>query len=122
MKGKLNRLERMRRTMSKLTKDEADQVASERLTKEVRIKLANSAYRLVNYLDKLTEEVSTIAYIDSKDFCNEVEGMSYITDTLYAIGRLVTMDIDDLVSRYSDAFVDARESLMEDENEKVRSN
>ena len=103
--------------MSKLTKDEADQVASERLTKEMRIKLANSAYRLVNHLNSLTERVSTRAYVSSKEFRNDVEGMSYIADTIYTIGRLVTMDVDDLVSRYSDAFVNVRESLMEDEDD-----
>ena len=101
--------------MTKLTKDEADKVASERLANEVRIKLANSAYRLVNYLDKLTEKVPTRAHADSQDFCNDVEGVSYITDTLATIGRL---DVDDLISQYSDAFTDTRDSLMEDDNAK----
>lgn len=99
-----------------LSKDEARNVAVERLTNEVKTKLANSAYRLVNHLDRLTEKVQTRAYSDSKDFRNTVEGMSYIADTLETIGRVVTYDVDDLISAYSDESDGIQQSLMEDSN------
>lgn len=103
--------------MTKLTKDEARNVAVERLTNEVKTKLANSAYRLVNHLDRLTEKVQTRAYSDSKDFRNDVEGMSYIADTIESIGRVVNHDTDYLISAYSDESEDIQQSLMEDVSE-----
>lgn len=103
--------------MTKLTKDEARNVAVERLTNEVKTKLANSAYRLVNHLDRLTEKMQTRAYSDSKDFRNAVEGMSYIADTIESIGRAAGHDIDYLISAYSDESEGIQQSLMEDSSE-----
>lgn len=103
--------------MTKLTKDEARNVAVERLTNEVKTKLANSAYRLVNRLDELTADARMRVYSDSVDFRNAVEGISYIADTLESIGRVANHDVDYLISAYSDESDDIQQSLMENASE-----
>lgn len=103
--------------MTKLTKDEAGKIASERLAIEKRTDLANTANRLVNYIGYLVPSIRERVYSDSKDFYHDTEALYNLTETLHTICHIACLDAEELISQYSDEFKNLRTGLMEDSSE-----
>ena len=104
--------------MTKPTKDEASKIASELLTKEKTIVLANAANQLVGYIGYLVPKIRTRAYSDSKDFHNDTEGLYNLADTLNTICHVSGgLDAQELIGQYSDELDNIRMGLMENDNE-----
>lgn len=104
--------------MAKLTEDEAMQIASDRLKNEVRTKLADTAYLLVNRLHDSVEVFASIGTSETKDFRNVCEGISWMADAISTIGRIVTIDADNLIGDYSSELEEMKRQIMEDDNAK----
>lgn len=103
--------------MTKLTKDEAGKIASERLVREKRTDLANTANHLVNYIGYIVPNIRDKTYSDSKDFYHDTEGLYNLTETLHTICHIACLDAEELISQYSNEFDNLRTGLMEDASE-----
>lgn len=103
--------------MTKLTKDEAGKIASERITGEKRTDLANTANQLVGYIGYLVPKIRERAYSDSKDFYHDTEALYNLTETLHTICHIACLDAEELISQYSNEFNYFRDGLMEDASE-----
>lgn len=100
--------------MTKLTKDEAGKIASERLAIEKRTYLANTANHLVGYIGYIVPNIRSKTYSDSKDFYHDTEGLYNLTETLHTICHIACLDAEELISQYSDEFDYLRTGMMED--------
>lgn len=100
--------------MTKLTKDEAGKIASERLVREKRTDLANTANHLVGYIGYIVSNIRSKTYSDSNDFYHDTEGLYNLTETLHTICHIACLDAEELISQYSDEFDYLRTGMMED--------